>query len=233
MNAPRRLLDDPGADPALQRVLGRGAARPLDEVTRRRLRGRLARAAALPAVAAWWLFVKSALAALGVVGVAATAATVTGVVEWRSARPASPPAAKPLPARAPQSAPLVAPAEPEIEPTLPNAPTQNLNPTPPLPAPAAAVSAGASLAQESALLEQARREMRRSPGLALQIADEHGARFPRGQLASERALLQVEALHRLGRDAEARLLAAPLLKGASGDLYRERVGQLLGEKAGR
>ena len=86
MSAPRRLVDDPTADPALQRALGQGSpARPLDELTRRRLRSRLMRAAAVPAVAAWWLFMKSALAALGVVGAAATAATVTGVVEWRSA----------------------------------------------------------------------------------------------------------------------------------------------------
>ena len=80
------------------------------------------------------------------------------------------------------------------------------------------------------LLEQSRREMRRAPALALQLADEHAARFPRGQLASERTLLQVEALHRLGRDAEARLVAGGLLKGKTGDVYRERVRQLLGDQ---
>lgn len=234
MSEPRRLLDDPTADPALQRVLGRGGgARPLDEITRRRLRARLTRAAALPAVAAWWLFVKSALAALGVVGVAATAATVTGVLEWRSARPAPPPALEAPAPRAPRAAPAAPVPEPVAELASPAEPAPNLNPTPSLPAPAPSASAAASLAAESALLEHSRREMRRSPAVALQLADEHAARFPRGQLASERTLLQVEALHRLGRDAEARLVAGGLLKGKTGDLYRERVQQLLGDKVER
>jgi hypothetical protein len=236
MSEPRRLLDDSAADPALQRALGRGAARPLDELTRRRLRARLARAVALPAVAAWWIFVKSALAALGFVGVAATAATVSGVLEWRSARPAATPA---LPVPAPQ-APRVAQGasvEPAPEPVAELAPraepAPNLDPTPTPPAPIPSASAAASLAIESALLEQSRREMRRAPLLALQLADEHAARFPRGQLTSERALLQVEALHVLGRDAEARLVASGLLKGKTGDVYRERVRQLLGDQVDR
>jgi hypothetical protein len=236
MNEPRRLLDDPSADPVLQRALGRGAARSLDELTRRRLRSRLARAAALPAVAAWWLFVKSAVAALGVVGVAATAATVTGVLEWRSARPAKTPAltAPALRApRAPEVAPAAAMPEPVAEPAPLAEPAPNLNPTPTVPAPAPSASSAASLAAESAMLEQSRREMRRAPAVALQLADEHAARFPRGQLASERALLQVEALHRLGRAAEARLVAGGLLQGKNGDLYRERVRRLLGDQVVR
>ena len=88
------------------------------------------------------------------------------------------------------------------------------------------------MSAESSLLEQARREMRVAPALALRLAAEHARRFPRGQLAAERLLIQVEALHLLGRDAEARRLAAPLLSGVSGGLYRERVQQLLGESAG-
>ena len=73
--------------------------------------------------------------------------------------------------------------------------------------------------------------MRRVPSVALQIAAEHAQRFPRGQLGSERTLIQIEALHRLGRDAEARTLADRVLGGASGGLYAERVRQLLGESA--
>jgi hypothetical protein len=233
MSGPRRLVDDPTADPGLQRLLGGGSgARPLDEMTRRRLRGKLARAAALPAVAAWWLFMKSALAALGAVGVAATTATVTGVVEWRSPLPVPPPTLT-APRAAPVPAPATPPPEPAVQLPAPSEPELELNPAPSLPVTAPSASAGASLAAESALLEQARRETRRAPAVALQFADEHAARFPRGQLASERTLLQVEALHRLGRDAEARLLAGPLLQGASGALYRERARQLLGEGAGR
>ena len=67
--------------------------------------------------------------------------------------------------------------------------------------------------------------------MALQIAAEHAQRFPRAQLASERALIQIEALHRLGRDAEARTLARNISGGSGGGLYAERIKQLLGEHA--
>ena len=230
MSAPRRLVDDPAADQALQRVLRDGsAARPLDDLTRRRLGAKLSRAAALPAAAAGWLFVKSATAALGAVGIAASVATVTGVIDWPSAAPV--PKAQPAP-----------PARPRAERALPAPPPAALEvpaPQPELgpagassvaPAPAAAAS---SLAVESTLLEQARREVRRAPAVALQITSEHAQRFPRGQLASERTLIQVDALHRLGRDDEARARAEGLLRGASGELYRERVKSLLGESGAR
>jgi hypothetical protein len=104
--------------------------------------------------------------------------------------------------------------EPELE----------LNPLPSLPI--AAPSSSASLAAESTLLEQARREMRRAPALALQIAGEHAQRFPRGQLAAERTLIEVEALHRLGRSEQARARAKSL---PAGTLYGERVEQILGQ----
>ncbi|HXK16702.1 MAG TPA: hypothetical protein VNG33_02775, partial [Polyangiaceae bacterium] len=78
-------------------------------------------------------------------------------------------------------------------------------------------------------LEQARGQMRAAPATALSLAAEHAQRFPHGQLASERALIQIEALHRLGRNAQARALAHGLLLGASAGLYAERVHQLLGE----
>ena len=84
---------------------------------------------------------------------------------------------------------------------------------------------------EATLLEQARREMRGAPAVALSIAQEHAERFPRGQLAAERTLIQIEALHRLGRDTEATKLARPLLAGASRSLYEERVRKLLGDAA--
>ncbi len=229
MSAPRRLVDDPDADRQLSRVLRESSgARPLDDATRRRLGAKLSRAAAVPAVAAGWLFVKSAAAALGAVGVAATVATVTGVVDWPSPKPESAPQAAPV--RAPQPHPLPSAPAPVAEPAaeVPEAPLK-LNPSPSLPG--ASASAAASLSAESTLLEQARREMRRAPALALQIAGEHAQRFPGGQLGSERTLIQVEALHRLGRDQEARARADGLLRGVSGDLYRERVQQLLGEGA--
>lgn len=235
MNAPRRWLDDPDADETLRSVLrGASRARPLDQLTRRRLGAKVARASAFPAAAASWLFVKSATAALTVVLGSGAVAVATGVIDWGPSeavqldpqapkRALSPAVTRPISPAASAAVPI---PEPEPEPEL-EEPRPQLNPTPSLPI---ASSAG-TLSAEAAILEQARRQMRAAPALALVIAGRHAARFPRGQLSSERALIQIEALHRLGRDAEARTLSRALLGGAGVGLYAERVHQLLGESA--
>lgn len=238
MSAPRRWLDDPEADETLREVLRQSPrARSLDQVTRKRLRNQVARASALPVAAAGWLFVKSAGAALGVVLGTGAIAVATGVVEW-SPRPlpsnaAAAPAvvlAAPGPATAPVQAPVRGEAQPEAEPQAEQAgPLPKVNPTPSLPVASPSSSGAGTLSAEAALLEQARRQMRAAPAVALSVAAEHAQRFPRGQLTSERALIQIEALHRLNRDMEARALGRRLLGGAQTGLYAERVHQLLGE----
>ena len=236
MNAPRRWVDDPEADETLREVLlAAPGARSLDQLTRRRLRARVARASVVPAAAAGWLFVKSAAAGLGIVLGTGAIAVSTGVVDWSPSRPVqSGPQAPSKAAERTTSTPVL--AAPPSAPALPpenqlDEPATKLNPTPSLPLPSASASGAGTLSAEAVLLEQARGEMRASPALALSIAAEHARRFPRGQLASERALIQIEALHRLGRDGEARTLARGLLGGASSGLYAERVHQLLGEIA--
>ena len=84
------------------------------------------------------------------------------------------------------------------------------------------------MSAEAAMLEQARHELSRAPDVALAIAAEHASRFPRGQLGAERVMIQIEALHRLGREAEAQQLARQVLAGKSAELYRERIERLLG-----
>jgi hypothetical protein len=236
MTAPKRWIDDPDADVELRDTLrGASAARGLDDATRRRLSAKVARASAIPVVAAGWLFVKSAAAALGVVVGTASIVTYTGIVKWPTRSVASAPAVKPrvhAPAAAkPVAPPPVATIEPEPEPVVEPEPEPKLNPLPSLPSAPASVPSGSSLAAESLLLEQARGEMRSAPATALRLATEHGQRFPRGQLGSERTLIQIEALHRLGRDGEARSLARGMLAGGSTGLYAERIRQLLGEDA--
>lgn len=230
MSAPRRWVNDPDADEALRDVLrATPRARSLDAVTRRRLSAKVARAAALPAVAAGWLFVKSAAAALGVVLGTGAVAVATGVVEW-SPKPEA--AAVVAPAKAPQArrAPAPVAASPVVESAVdPDVPVVKMNPTPSLPVAMPSSSGTGTLSAEAALLEQARREMRGAPAIALSFAAEHAKRFPRGQLASERTLIQIEALHRLNRDREARSLGRSMLGGAGAGLYSERVHQLLGE----
>lgn len=235
MNAPRRWLDDPEADETLREVLRAApGARPLDQPTRRRLRARVTRAAAVPAAAAGWLFVKSALAGLGIVLGTGVIAVSTGVIDWSPSRPAQ--GGPSTPSKAPEriSSAQVAVAAPAAPPTVASPqqakvedPSVKLSPAPMLAAPSA--SSAGTLSAEAALLEQARGQMRGAPSVALSLAAEHAQRFPRGQLASERTLIQIEALHRLGRDAQARSLARGLLAGSGSGLYAERVQQLLGE----
>lgn len=234
MNAPRRLLDDPNADAELQELLRQSPrARSLDPLTQRRLRGRVARAAAVPMVAAGWLFVKSAAAALGVVLGTGAIAIATGVVDWSPPQEPQPPDAvvTPAPAKPPRAVSTNAPA-----PAVVVAPEPEPAPEPVKAAPAASfalaspsASGAGSLSVEAAILERARRELRAAPAVALSVATEHAQRFPRGQLSAERTLIQIEALHRLGRDGEARALARGLLSGGNSGLYAERVQQLLGE----
>jgi hypothetical protein len=231
MSSPRRWLEDPEADESLRALLGTTSrARPLDPMTRRRMRARVARASALPAVAAGWLFVKSAGAALGVVLGTGAIAVATGIVEW-SPRPLPSPAALTSPPARRAPAPSVPfPAARETPPpAAPVAPPPKPNRAPSSSVAFPSASGAGLLSAEAALLEQARREMRAAPAVALAVAAEHAQRFPRGQLTSERTLIQIEALHRLGRDAEARRLARGLISGAGAGLYSERVHQLLGE----
>ena len=237
MNPPRRWLDDPEADEALRDVLRQSPrARSLDPLTRKRLRHQVARASALPVAAAGWLFVKSAGAALGLVLGSGAIAVATGVVDWAPRPEASVTAVTPPAAPRPVAAPTQAPARAEPQPEPASAPeaeaaaaTPKLNPAPSLPLASPSSSGAGTLSAEAALLEQARRQMRAAPAVALSVAAEHAQRFPRGQLTSERTLIQIEALHRLNRDTEARALGRKLLGGAQTGLYAERIHQLLGE----
>lgn len=230
MNPPRRWVEDPEAEDTLRSVLsGAPRARPLDPWTRRRLGAKVARASALPVAAAGWLFVKSAAAGLTMVLGSGAVAVATGVVEWQAtpvpqAAPLAPRTLKRAPSLA--ASPHVAVEAPMAEPALEREeePRPQLNPTPSLPiAPSAS-----TLSAEVALLERARRQMHAAPAVALAFASKHAAQFPRGQLSSERTLIQIEALLRLGRDAEARRLGSALVSGTSPGLYAERVRQLLG-----
>jgi len=229
VSTPRRWLDDPDADQGLRDLIrATPRARSLDAVTRRRLSHKVARTAALPAVAAGWLFVKSAAAALGIVLGAGAIAVATGVVEW-SAGPRAAVALRTAVPRAPRAPVLPAGPLPAVAPVVEVAPAPKLNPSPLLPVATPSSSAAGTLSAEAALLEQARAALRGAPVRALGFAAEHARLFPRGQLASERVLIQIQALHGLGRDVEARALGRSLLGGPGAGLYAERVHQLLGE----
>lgn len=83
------------------------------------------------------------------------------------------------------------------------------------------------LAEELRQLELIRQRLRGSPAQALSEADAHARRFPHGTLGPERELLRVDALLRLGREAEARRLGARMLAAPEGHPYRAQLEKLL------
>jgi len=226
MTDPSRWLDDAETPPELRDLL-KSAERPLelDSMTRARLGSRVARLA-VPVSLVTWLSVKSA-AAIGVAAGIVTAGTGLGIsayVEKQERVEQSAQVAAAPPARRNRGTPE------SVEPqTLTPAPSPSA-PEPEAPQAPAATTAPArpgGLAEESLLLERARRALNGQPAQALTLVREHATRFPRGQLASERNLVELEALHRLGRHGEARALAERLLAAGGDDLYRARIQRLL------
>jgi hypothetical protein len=80
------------------------------------------------------------------------------------------------------------------------------------------------LAQEAALLHQAQAAWRAGQSAqALQLANQHAARFPRSQLANERDVLRVLSLCKLGQVSAAKQVGARLLRTAKGSPWYQSV----------
>jgi hypothetical protein len=88
-------------------------------------------------------------------------------------------------------------------------------------------STGDPLAAELALLQRAQASLASNPAAALALTEDHARRYPKGQLGMEREIVAVDALHRLGRHAQADRRARALLGRAKGSLYEERVRDLI------
>jgi hypothetical protein len=84
-----------------------------------------------------------------------------------------------------------------------------------------------ALAAEVAWLDHARALLPSDPAAALALTTDHAARLPMAALGEERELIAIDALHRLGRAAEARTRADALLARHPGTLYAERIAAML------
>jgi hypothetical protein len=161
------------------------------------------------------------------------------VVASVSALPAAPPAnSAPPDTAAPDTVSPPDTAAPDSEPppppsTLPSAKPLGLR------APREAVSAAPSaappadsLAEEVALVEEARRAVRaRDAGRALAAIDAHARRFPRGKLGLEVTVLRIEALLAQGNRAAARSVGERFLAAHPNHVLSDRVRALLGIEA--
>ncbi|HYP99629.1 MAG TPA: hypothetical protein VER96_13235 [Polyangiaceae bacterium] len=118
-----------------------------------------------------------------------------------------------LPTPPPSAAPPA--AEAHSEEVQPSASSSSAKPT----------VAPAKAATEAALLEQARRALNTSPSYALQLANQHRARFPNGVLTQEREVIAIEALRRLHRSTEADQRASGFSKSFPGSAHQRMVDE--------
>jgi hypothetical protein len=124
------------------------------------------------------------------------------------------------------------PAEPPVAPSPPAAVEPapgNVSP-PPAPDHSGAASSKAPSTpgkplSEAALLEQARRALNGSPNFALQLANQHRTRFPKGVLTQEREVIAIEALRRLHRSSEADQRAGVFSKAFPGSAHQRMVDE--------
>jgi hypothetical protein len=232
--APKRLLDDPGAvDPELSAQLRSDLRVAKDAPSGYDVEGGLARLSAtigggsaggghggsgsgpgpLPASPAATSGGSLAVK-VGVLGLAALGA-IGGALAVRSAPPPSPPSASAaatitLPAPTASSA-LPIDDRPPQAPASAEPPSAPRNASAPAPGPrgvaSAAPSAGATIKPEMDQLGEIRRALASEPGRALALAEEGHARFPRGVFWQEREVAAINALVRLGRAGEAKARA--------------------------
>ena len=226
---PSRLFDSADAPAGLRDVLRKAGADVGTDAQVARLAERLGPllapvGAAVPVAAAS----KASGIKLGLLG---AALIVAGGGAWLlSASPSSPPSPAPSAQRPSlQVSPKPSPVVPAVPPAAENAPAA------PEPAPAAALDSAPVAAKlpekptpparlsEAELLEQARAALRADPARALQRANEHAARFPRGVLVQEREVLAIQALRKLGRSADADRRAAAFVKAFPGSAFARQL----------
>lgn len=159
--------------------------------------------------------------------------------------PAVPPPPPPEPAEsavaAPVEQPFGAPPASAASAVAIEAPAPSVSATPRAAPRTTASAAGApgmtasSAAEEGEseirLLQRAQDALGSSPARALQIANEHIARFPRGVLAQEREVIAISALTALGRTSEARARAARFLAAYPRSAHRRRLEVLIGDSS--
>jgi hypothetical protein len=150
----------------------------------------------------------------------------------------TPPSTAPVRAVAAPAIPAAASADPSMR-------SADKSPTDPPIAPPAAPGSGQDLAGRSAggdlgaqaptiageteiqLLQRAQDALGSSPARALDILNQHAARFPGAGLGQEREVIAIDALVRLGRAGEARERAAAFAARFPTSAHLRRIGSLV------
>ena len=80
---------------------------------------------------------------------------------------------------------------------------------------------------EIALLVRARRVLAAAPARSLVLVAEHERSYPHGAFAEEREVIAIDALHQLGRDAQAQSRASAFARDYPQSAHRKRVADNL------
>jgi hypothetical protein len=227
MGDPRRWLDDGGGSRAavdLLRTVDPPKEPPaaVRAALGRRLAGLVAASGARAAAGIGW-----AKITLLSVAVAGTGAGAVWTLSHRS----------PVRASSPTSSELATGTAEEPAPAATAGPTaENVLPAPPLDAPSArpadrqrapSPEPRDRLAEEEALLEEARKTLSQDPARALTLLRRHQTRFAHGELTAERMYLSVDCLSRLGKRDAARREADALIERYPDSAYARRAPLLL------
>lgn len=82
---------------------------------------------------------------------------------------------------------------------------------------------------EASFLRRAQTALNANPALALQMLQEHSARFPHGVLLQERDVMAIDSLARLGRIEEARERARAFRTHYPQSAHESRIASILKE----
>jgi len=237
---PRRLSDDPEAPAALREAIEAGRAELPSDAQLDALAAKLGPllgpgggggdggAGGGPSVEPTGVTATGSIAAkaVGGLGLAAGGIAAVGIATRPSDAPPRPP---PPPVEAPAAAeagPAPSPLPEGVDvPDLVEEPDE----APAGHARRAAPRFETDPAAELALIREAQAALRSNPSEALRLAAEHARRFGVGALGQEREVVAIDALHRLGRDADARARAERFRAQWPRSAHRRRIDVILGE----
>lgn len=230
---PVQWKDDADAPPRLRQLLrARTELPPMPPETRVAILAELTDKAIVPHTPRGTALEKVLGSKVGAVAALTGMAAIVAAIAWGQRSSAvSVPIVAPIPtAFAPASATV------PVEPTAPLSPSAPADGTPIVAPPTASppparslTSVRPTLANESALIGRARSEVASDPSSSLAAIDEHARKFPQGELTPEREYLRISALHRLGRDGEARTRGRAYLVRFASSPYAPVVRKLLVE----
>jgi hypothetical protein len=231
MADPRRWLDDDRASRAAVDLLRsleppKAAPAPVRAALGRELATMVAASGARAAAGIAW----AKLGALSVVVIGAG----TGAAVWtlhRSPAQAGSPSTAEVGRASPESA-GPSTIETESAEALAATPPDTAVRTPDKPRPAGAAHTASAeprdrLAEEEAILEEARKTLAQDPARALTLLRRHQSRFPNGELTAERMYLSVDCWSRLGKREAAKREADALIERYPNSAYARRAPLLL------